>query len=201
MPIAHFLTLAAPAEGCYVERRSRFLSYAYPVATEEEVKTCVDKLRREYHDARHVCYAYSIGVLPNQRTRTVDDGEPSGTGGRPILAQITSRELTNVLVCVVRYFGGVQLGAANLGRAYGAATAEALNAAALREETLRAEIVATAPYELVDFLKRTAQDCEANILSYDYDAAGMTFRLAPPLDKEEELKGRLTAKYGVNVKQ
>ncbi len=125
-------TLASPAEGKYTELRSKFLAFAYHVETPDEAQEKVMTLRRRYHDARHVCYAYALG--PGQATyRTVDDGEPSGTAGRPILGQIKSHSLSDVVVIVVRYFGGKKLGTSGLLRAYKAAAASALDDAPTTE--------------------------------------------------------------------
>ena len=119
------LTLAAPSEAVYTEKRSRFLAFAYPIDTPEDALAHVKELRRQYYDARHVCFAYATG-FEGETFRAVDDGEPSGTAGRPILGQIRSAGLSFVVVAVVRYFGGIQLGAAGLGVAYKMAAAAAL---------------------------------------------------------------------------
>ncbi|MBQ9476640.1 MAG: YigZ family protein [Bacteroidales bacterium] len=120
-----YRSIAAPCEGLYKDNGSRFIALAYPVEREEEVREIVSGLRREYHDARHHCYAYRLG-LKGETFRSSDDGEPSGTAGRPILGQIDSAALSDVLVVVVRYFGGIKLGVPGLIRAYKTATADAL---------------------------------------------------------------------------
>ncbi len=104
-----YKSIAAPSEGLFKDNGSRFIALAYPVETEEEVKEIVASLRKEYHDARHHCYAYRIG-LKGDVWRASDDGEPSGSAGRPILGQIDSLGLSDILVVVVRYFGGIKLG-------------------------------------------------------------------------------------------
>ena len=123
-----YRSIAAPSEGLYKELGSRFIALAYPVETEEQVRSIVASLRKEYHDARHHCYAYRLGHL-GDTFRASDDGEPSGSAGRPILGQIDSAGLSDVLVVVVRYFGGIKLGVPGLIRAYKSATADALAAA------------------------------------------------------------------------
>ena len=139
-----YLTLAAPSEGLYKESGSRFLAYAYPISSESEVKPIVDALRGEHHGARHHCFAYRL-IKTEERPdgpalsrdglwRANDDGEPSGTAGRPILGQIDSKGLQNVLVVVVRYFGGVLLGVPGLIKAYKTATADALERASIIEK-------------------------------------------------------------------
>ena len=131
-----FSGIAAPAEGLYKESGSRFIALAFPVGGEEEIKACLDRLRREYHDARHVCYAWRLASVADTpdgpvldlaaRWRANDDGEPSGSAGRPILGQIDAAGLCDVLVVVVRYFGGIKLGIPGLIGAYRTAAADAL---------------------------------------------------------------------------
>ena len=119
-----YKTIKQVAEGYYTEKRSRFISYAIPVRTVEEVKEQLEKYRKQYYDARHVCWAYMLG--PERQTfRANDDGEPSSTAGKPILGQINSNELTDLLIVVVRYFGGIELGTSGLIVAYRTAAAEA----------------------------------------------------------------------------
>ncbi len=120
-----YRSLAAPSEGLFKDNGSRFIALAYPVETEEEVKNIVAALRKEYHDARHHCYAYRLGYQGNI-FRASDDGEPAGSAGRPILGQIDSAGLSDVLVVVVRYFGGIKLGIPGLIRAYKTSTADAI---------------------------------------------------------------------------
>ena len=121
-----FKSISGPAEGLYKEKGSKFLAFAYPVVSEEEVRAALEKIRKEYYDARHHCYAYRLG-LSGDVWRYNDDGEPSSTAGRPIYGQILSRELSDVLIVVVRYFGGIKLGVPGLIRAYKAAAADALD--------------------------------------------------------------------------
>ena len=130
-----YRTLAKPSEGLYKDKGSKFLAFAYPVGSEAEAKQHVDRIRKEYFDARHHCYAYVLG--PEGETfRANDDGEPSGTAGRPIHGQILSAGLTNVLVVVVRYFGGILLGTSGLIAAYKEATRDALANAETKECTV-----------------------------------------------------------------
>jgi uncharacterized YigZ family protein len=138
-----YRSVAAEGEGLYKEKGSRFISMAFPVETEDQIKAIQDSLRKKYHDARHHCFAWRLG-LGGARYRASDDGEPSGSSGRPILGQIDSRELSDVLVVVVRYFGGIKLGIPGLIRSYRTAAAEALDNAGTVVKT------ATVPYR-VDF--------------------------------------------------
>ena len=128
-----YRSIPAPAEGLFKDNGSRFISFAYPVETEEEVKDIVADLKKIYHDARHYCYAYRLGYL-GDRFRANDDGEPSSSAGRPILGQIDSRGLSDTLVVVVRYFGGIKLGIPGLIRAYKTSTADALDKAGVVEK-------------------------------------------------------------------
>lgn len=120
-----YKSIAAPSKGLYKDLGSKFLAFAYPVETEEEVKTIVSGLKKEYFDARHHCYAYRLGRDGGQ-WRANDDGEPSSTAGRPILGQLLSNELSDILVVVVRYFGGTKLGVPGLIKAYKSATQDAI---------------------------------------------------------------------------
>ncbi len=128
-----YKSIAEPSRGLFRDNGSRFLAFAYPVESEEQVKQIVSSLKKEYHDARHHCYAYRIGK-DGQQWRANDDGEPSGSAGRPILGQIDSAGLSDVLVVVVRYFGGIKLGIPGLIRAYKTSTAEALASAPVKEK-------------------------------------------------------------------
>ena len=133
-PSDEYRSIAAPAEGLFKDNGSRFIALAYPVESEESVKEIVAGLRKEYHDARHHCYAYRRGH-DGAVFRSSDDGEPSGSAGRPILGQIDSAGLSDILVVVVRYFGGIKLGIPGLIRAYKSSTADALANATVVEKT------------------------------------------------------------------
>jgi len=130
-----YRTLAAPAEGLYKEKGSKFLAFAFPVRTTDEVKEHLDRLRKQYFDARHHCYAYILGPTKDA-WRANDDGEPSGTGGRPIHGQLLSADLTDTLIVVVRYFGGILLGASGLANAYKTAARDAIDHATIVERTI-----------------------------------------------------------------
>ena len=136
-----FLTITdTPAEGFYSEKRSKFLAFAFHVTSEEEVKQYVAEFRKKYYDARHVCWAYMLGA---DRTdfRANDDGEPSSTAGKPILGQINKNELTDILIIVVRYYGGVNLGTSGLIVAYRTAAAEAIANAEIVSQFVEEEVV------------------------------------------------------------
>lgn len=164
-----YKTITTSTEGIYKEKGSRFLSFAIPVTTADEVREIVKNFRKEYYDARHVCYAYMLGS-ERKDFRANDDGEPSGTAGRPILGQINSRELTNVLIIVVRYFGGILLGTGGLVVAYKEATADALNQAEIVEKTIDETITIHFDYVLMNDVMRIVKDTNAQILHQDYDS-------------------------------
>lgn len=128
-----FFSISSPSEGLFKDNGSRFIALAYPVETEEEIKGIIDSLKKEYHDARHHCYAYRLG-LDGTKFRANDDGEPSGSAGRQILGQLDSAGLSDILVVVVRYFGGIKLGIPGLIRAYRSSTSDALSKAEVVEK-------------------------------------------------------------------
>jgi uncharacterized YigZ family protein len=140
-----YKTIASPSQGIYKEKGSRFVSYAFPVSAQEEIKPILDKIRKDHHEARHHCYAYVIGREKNIR-RTNDDGEPSGTAGRPIHGQIISYDLTNILIIVCRYFGGTLLGVSGLTNAYRSAARDALQNAEMTDMTVNEYYEVLFPY-------------------------------------------------------
>ena len=154
-----YRSISARSTGLYKDNGSRFLAFAYPVETEEEVKALVDGLRKEYHDARHHCFAYRLG-LDGSRWRASDDGEPSGSAGRPILGQIDSAGLSDILVVVVRYFGGIKLGIPGLIRAYKTSTQEALAAADTVEKTAARRFRITFDYLSMDSVMKVLKDLD-----------------------------------------
>lgn len=154
-----FLSIASPSEGLFKDNGSRFIAKAYPVETEEEVKEIVTALKKEYYDARHHCYAYRLGYL-GDRFRSNDDGEPSSSAGRPILGQIDSRGLSDVLVVVIRYFGGIKLGIPGLIRAYKSATADALDSALKVEKTATKGYKVSFGYENMNDVMRIFKDMD-----------------------------------------
>ena len=154
-----YKSIAEPAEGLFKDNGSRFIALAYPVETEAEVKEIVQRLRKEYHDARHHCYAYRIG-LDGEPWRANDDGEPSGSAGRPILGQIDSAGLSDVLVVVVRYFGGIKLGIPGLIRAYKTSTADALAGARVIEKVAGRWYTLHFPYDSLPAVMKLAKDMD-----------------------------------------
>jgi uncharacterized YigZ family protein len=162
MEVLSFLTVAGPSEGIYKEQGSKFLAFAYPVTTEEEIKDRIEHLKKEYFDARHHCYAWMLGK-EKTRYRSFDDGEPNHSAGDPILGQIKSKNLTNVLIVVVRYFGGVKLGVGGLIQAYKTAAEEALNNAAIRECEVTQSVIIKYPYESTAEVMRLVKEFDLHI--------------------------------------
>ena len=164
--ITTYRTLELPIQAEFKDKGSRFLAFAYPVQTVEQVKKYVDDLRQEHHKARHWCYAYRLGVDGNQ-FRANDDGEPSGSAGRPILGQIDSFELTDVLVVVVRYFGGTLLGVPGLIYAYKTSTQMALENAQIIEKNIEKTVWIRCEYPYLNEAIRIAKNHQAEIIEQD----------------------------------
>ena len=163
-----YRTIRDLSEGYYTEKRSRFLSFALPVRTPDEVKTQVDAYRKKYYDARHVCWAYMLG--PDRTVfRANDDGEPSSTAGKPILGQINSNNLTDILIIVVRYFGGIELGTSGLIVAYRTAAAEAISVAHIEERTVDDVITITFDYPHLNSVMRIVKEDKPDILSQSFE--------------------------------
>ncbi|MBQ8735190.1 MAG: YigZ family protein [Bacteroidaceae bacterium] len=163
-----YKTIEIAGEGIYSEKRSKFLAFAIPVQSLDDVKREVEAYQKKYYDARHVCYAYRLGER-RELFRANDNGEPSGTAGKPILGQIDSRELTNVLVIVVRYFGGIKLGPSGLIVAYKAAAAEALDATEHIEKTINEEITLKFSYPLLNDVLRIVKEEAPRIVEQVFD--------------------------------
>jgi len=163
-----YKTIAATSEGYYTEKRSKFLAFAHHVETIDEVKDIIAGYRKKYYDARHVCYAYMLGP---QRTefRANDDGEPSSTAGKPILGQINSSELTDVLIVVVRYYGGVNLGTSGLIVAYREAAADAIANATVETRQVEEEIIYTFAYPQMNDVMRIVKEMQPRIVNQTYD--------------------------------
>jgi hypothetical protein len=184
-----YRTIRDLSEGYYTEKRSRFLSFALPVRTPDEVKTQVDAYRKKYYDARHVCWAYMLG--PDRITfRANDDGEPSSTAGKPILGQINSNNLTDILIIVVRYFGGIELGTSGLIVAYRTAAAEAIAAARIEERTIDETITITFEYPHLNSVMRIVKEDKPDVLTQSFElTCEMTLRIRQ--SRMDTLKSRL----------
>lgn len=162
-----FKTISAATQGLFKDKGSKFISFAIPIENTDEIKTLLTEYKKKYFDARHVCYAYMIG---HERTvfRANDDGEPSGTAGRTILGQINSYQLTNVLIVVVRYFGGVLLGTGGLVNAYKHAAADALDQAEIIEKTVDSTLNIEFDYILMNDVMRVIKEMNPTIIKQSF---------------------------------
>lgn len=176
-------------EGYYTEKRSKFLAFAHHVTNVDEVKEVVAEYRKKYYDARHVCYAYMLGA---ERTefRANDDGEPSSTAGKPILGQINSNELTDILIVVVRYYGGVNLGTSGLIVAYREAAADAIAHATIEQRQVEEEVVYDFPYVMMNQVMKVVKDMNPRIIAQTYDNT-CQIRLGIRKSLAEQLRSRL----------
>ena len=163
-----YRTIEQTSEGTYSELRSKFLAFAHPVKTVDEALALVEQYQRQYYDARHVCWAYMLGA-DRQTFRSNDNGEPSGTAGKPILGQINSNELTDIIILVVRYFGGVKLGTSGLIVAYRTAAAEAISNASIVTRTVDEEYSFSFEYPLMNKVMKVVRDMDARIVSQSFD--------------------------------
>jgi uncharacterized YigZ family protein len=166
--IFSYRTIKGPSEGTYKEKGSKFLGFAFPVESEEEVKQKVNELKKKYFDARHHCYAYVLGA-DKTRFRAVDDGEPNHSAGDPILGQVRSKELTNVLVVVVRYFGGVKLGVGGLISAYKTTAEDALNNAVFVEKEITERFILEYGYVSTPEVMRLVKEFDLQIVGQKFE--------------------------------
>ena len=176
-------------EGTYSEKRSKFLAFSHHVETLDEVKEIVASYRKKYYDARHVCYAYMLGA---ERTefRANDDGEPSSTAGKPILGQINSNDLTDILIIVVRYYGGVNLGTGGLIVAYKAAAALAIEDSVQEIRQVEELVKYDFPYVMMNDVMRVVKEMQPRIVSQEYDNT-CSISLSIRKSEAETLRGRL----------
>src|SRR5690554_4756276 len=190
-----YKTVVTPAEGYINEKKSKFISYIYPVKSADEALGLVEELRVKYHDARHVCWAYMLG-WEREEFRANDDGEPSGTAGRPILGQINSAELTDVLILVVRYFGGTLLGTGGLIRAYKEAATDAIANAVIVEKTVDDLITLSFEYPLLNDVMRVLKQFDSVRWTQDFRES-CQMRLQVRRSLSSQLREMLSAIYGV----
>lgn len=163
-----YRTIAESVEGIYKEKGSKFIAFAYPVYNEEQIKEIVTGLKEKYYDARHHCYAWRLGA-DKKSFRANDDGEPSSTAGRPILGQIQSNDLTNVLIVVVRYFGGIKLGVSGLINAYREAAADALRNAEIVEKTVDKQLRIRFSYLALNDVMKIIKEDEPEVLERHFE--------------------------------
>jgi len=193
-----YKTIEGRSEGIYREKASKFLAFALPVQSEEEVKERLAGLRKEHFSANHHCYAYMLGY-DHSAYRMNDDGEPSGTAGRPIYGQILSHDLTNILIVVVRYFGGTKLGVSGLINAYKVASAEALSQAKIIEKQVFDVYSVEYKYEMMNTIMRLVKEEDWQILSTAFDT-DCRIELRIRKSRIEHFAGKLKRLEGVNCK-
>lgn len=192
-----YLTIQGPSQSVYREKMSKFIAFAMPVRTEAEARAFIDDIRNRYHDARHVCWAYMLGA-DRSRHALNDNGEPSGTAGKPILGQINSLGLTNLAVAVVRYFGGIKLGTSGLIGAYREATRMALDLAEKVERCEEVTLTLTFGYMVINDVMKLVKSLGLNVLQQTFDnTCSMT--LAVRADKADELAARFSAIDGMTA--
>ena len=192
-----YLTLDSPSEAIFREKMSKFLAFAHPAATVEEAKAVIATYQKKYFDARHVCWAYMLGF---ERTnfQSNDNGEPSGTAGKPILGQINSFNLTDVVIVVVRYFGGIKLGTSGLIAAYREAARMAIEEGAIVERKVMKQITYTFPYLAMNDVMRLIKQVQPDILAQQFDnACSMT--IAVRADDHDAIVARLSDIDGVSI--
>lgn len=195
--MAKYTTIKSASEGLYKEKMSKFLAFAFPVESAAEAKERISEYQKKYFDARHVCWAYMIGSARTEFLSS-DNGEPSGTAGKPILGQINSFGLTNVCIIVVRYFGGIKLGTSGLIAAYREAAREALSAATIIEKHDMSDIIFSFPYLAMNDVMRLTKGSDVEIISQIFDnSCEMTLRVRT--DELETLTKRLTDIDGVTL--
>lgn len=199
--MAKYLTIPKSGEGIYREKMSRFLAFALPVSSVDEARECIALYANEYHDARHVCWAYMVGA-DRLTYLSSDNGEPSGTAGKPILGQINSFGLTNVVVIVVRYFGGIKLGTSGLITAYREAARLALDDAGTVEGREMTQMSVTFPYlamnDVMKIIKSTSASDAVKITGQEFDNT-CTLSLSLPLDIVPVIAARLDAVSGTSL--
>jgi uncharacterized YigZ family protein len=189
MSLYSYHTIQDPAEGIYKEKGSKFLAFAYPVISEADIKEKIETLKKEYFDARHHCFAWMLG--PEKRIfRAFDDGEPNHSAGDPILGQIRSKGLTNILIVVVRYFGGVKLGVGGLIAAYKAAAESALSNAEIVEMEVTETFDLSFDYGILSDVMKVIKELGLKILEQDFGENGRT-KIAVPVRQKEKLVSRL----------
>lgn len=187
--IDEYKTISNIGEGYYSEKRSKFLAFSHHVTSVDEITGILEMYRKKYYDARHVCYAYMLG--PDRVTfRANDDGEPSSTAGKPILGQINSNELTDILIVVVRYYGGVNLGTGGLIVAYKAAAADAISNSEIITKQVEEEVVYNFPYIMTNDVMRVIKELSPRIVSQTYDNT-CEIRLAIRKSEADRLRERL----------
>ena len=192
-----YFTIASFSEGIFKDKGSKFIALAFPVSSEEEIKQQLIHVKKKYHDARHHCYAYKLGI-GTDRYRINDDGEPSGTAGKPIYGQLLSNRLSDVLIVVVRYFGGTLLGTGGLINAYKNAAYESIQNAKIIETILKATLTISFNYELMSTVMKIVKDNALEIKEQDFRES-CKLRLGIRLSEVKRINAQFENIYGIEV--
>jgi len=193
-----YKTIASESKGLFRDRGSRFIAIVKPVSSQEDIKIILEELRREYHDARHHCYAWML--MPDRQSwRVSDDGEPSGTAGRPIMGQINSRGLTNILVVVIRYFGGTLLGVSGLINAYRSAAEDALSNAQIIEKYVTESWLVRFPYIAMNDVMKVLKDEGCSQHAHNYTGEECSTEISFRVSQSDIVTGRLRKIPGLNL--
>lgn len=195
----HFLTISTVSEGDYKDKGSKFLAFAYPITTEEEIKEILQTKKKEFYDARHVCYAYRLG-FPDEHYRVNDDGEPSGTAGKPIYGQILSAGITNVLILVVRYFGGTKLGVSGLINAYREAARCAIEENKIVEQIITNTLKISFSYERLNDVMRILKEEHLSDYTQNFQLE-CNMDIFIRLSDYDSIEKRLLSIYGVELRK
>lgn len=190
-----FLTIKKSGEGLYKEKGSKFIGYAEPVEKEEDIKTILDKIKTEHHNARHHCYAYRLGI-DKEIFRMNDDGEPSSTAGKPIYGQILAHNLTNIIIIVVRYFGGTKLGTSGLIRSYKTAAEDAINKTKIIKRTVGEIFIIEFDYDRMNEVMKIIHDENLEIIDKSFQSY-CTFKLGIRQKNQENLINRMKQSKGI----
>jgi len=192
-----YKTLKYKSEGLYKDKGSKFIAFAFPVQNEEEIKIHLEDLKRRYHDARHHCYAWTLG--PNRDAfRQNDDGEPSGTAGKPIFGQLLSYDITNVLIVVIRYFGGVKLGVRGLINAYKGATKDAIDNNTIIEKVIREVYELQFEYPMMNDVMRILKEHDLEQISHEFELS-CKLNFAVRKERADNISDIFKSIYGVKI--
>jgi uncharacterized YigZ family protein len=191
-----YKTIKIKSEGIYKDKGSKFIAFAFPVANEEQIREHLNELRKKYYDARHHCYAWALGPT-RDAYRMNDDGEPSGTAGKPIYGQILSNDLTNILIVVVRYFGGIKLGVRGLINAYKAASLDAIENNQIEEKIIKEVFELRFEYPLLNDIMRIIKEYDLEQISQNFQESCSIF-IAIRKERVGEISEKLKSIHGLN---
>lgn len=197
--IDSYKTLAAPSEGLYKEKGSKFIALAFPVSSEEEIKEALENTRKKYHDARHHCYAWALGI-GRENYRENDDGEPNNSAGKPILGRLESNDLTQLLIIVVRYFGGTKLGVGGLINAYRSAAEEAILNGKIIEKKMKMYFNISFHYDQMNEVMQVVKNADLEQLEHDFSLS-CKMKLACPNAAYSDIKDVFLSIENVEIEE